>query len=299
MCLQIGFALLTHSNPPQILRLVDRLNRMFDEPVVVCHHDFSKCALDTAAFPPNVDFVLPHEITSWGRFSAVEAILRAVEKVFARPNPPDWVVLLSGADYPVKPAAAIREDLAASTCDAFVNHKEVTYQDRLVEPGRLCFRRYRTFRFHLPLPFRGNRAPRMFSVSNPLLTPYLTPFSPDFRCYFGETWFSANGRAIEYLQRFHRDRPALAKHYRRQETYRNISSDESYIQSILANAPGLRVDGDNRRYADWTAGGAHPKTLTVDDFERLTRSRHHFARKFDPAVDAQILDLIDHHLGIA
>ena len=29
---RIGFVLLTHANPPQILRLVRRLNSMFDHP---------------------------------------------------------------------------------------------------------------------------------------------------------------------------------------------------------------------------------------------------------------------------
>ena len=56
----LGFVILTHDNPPQILRLINRLVSMFDNPPIVCHHDFSKCDLDTNLFPPNVSFVLPH-----------------------------------------------------------------------------------------------------------------------------------------------------------------------------------------------------------------------------------------------
>jgi hypothetical protein len=109
----IGIVLITHQKPDQIIRLVTRLNSMFGEPAIVCHHDFSKCALPLSAFPGNVSFVRPHLPTRWGDFSLVEATVRALQQMYLAPAAPDWVVLLSGADYPIKPAAKILHDLSA------------------------------------------------------------------------------------------------------------------------------------------------------------------------------------------
>ena len=39
----IGFVVLTHSNPPQITRLIRCLNALYSSPPIVLHHDFSQC----------------------------------------------------------------------------------------------------------------------------------------------------------------------------------------------------------------------------------------------------------------
>ena len=71
MSLSIGFILLTHRNPEQIYRLIAHLNRMFNYPTIVCHHDFSKCDLSVDTLPKNISFVRPHIETAWGEFSAL------------------------------------------------------------------------------------------------------------------------------------------------------------------------------------------------------------------------------------
>ena len=63
--LSIGFLLLTHANEAQVLRLTDALNQLFDEPPIVCHHDFSRAQFNTTHFSSNVRFARPHLKTSW------------------------------------------------------------------------------------------------------------------------------------------------------------------------------------------------------------------------------------------
>lgn len=295
MSVRLGFVLLTHANFAQIARLVGVLDRMFDSPPIACHHDFSKSEIPRDRFGSNFTFVEPCEITGWGRFSLVEASVRGIETLFEQPNPPEWFVLLSAADYPVKSAQAIGAELAQSAVDAYVDHREVSPMVRQGEPEWLNFRRYRTFRFHLPFS-RPVENGRFFNLAHPAVTRYLTPFNADFRCFTGSQWFTANARAAEAILRFHRDRPALARHYRRQESYRLICPDESYLQTILGNAEGLRLDGDARRFIDWPENVPHPRTLGVADFERMTRSNAHFARKFE--ADDPVLAHLERHLSI-
>ena len=40
-------------------------------------------------------------------------------------SPPDWFALLSGADYPIKPAEKILEDLQTTSADALIRHRVI------------------------------------------------------------------------------------------------------------------------------------------------------------------------------
>ncbi len=107
MSSSIGFVLLTHRNPEQIHRLIDHLNKMFNYPTIVCHHDFSKCDLSVDNLPKNISFARPNIQTRWGDFSLVEATIQAIKLMYESANCPDWFILLSGSDYPIKTAKEI------------------------------------------------------------------------------------------------------------------------------------------------------------------------------------------------
>jgi hypothetical protein len=124
---KIGFILLTHNNPDQVIRLIATLNRMFDDPPIVCHHDFSKSDLPVDMLTKNVSLVQPHLQTGWAKFSVVEATLRAFELMYGNVNSPDWSVLLSGADYPIKSSKQILHDLASSSHDVHIHHEQINY----------------------------------------------------------------------------------------------------------------------------------------------------------------------------
>src|SRR5262249_19190201 len=150
MSLDIGFALVTHEKPKQIRRLIHRLNTMFDGPPIACHHDFGQCSLPIDEFPANVSFVLPSLQTRWGAFVIAEGAARAIRLLYEAPSAPDWFVLLSGADYPIKPASRIRDDLAASPYDAHIHHELIDPNHFAHNWQRLCYERYFCRRLKLP-----------------------------------------------------------------------------------------------------------------------------------------------------
>jgi len=291
MSTTIGFVLLTHAKPDQIRRLIGRLNVMFEAPPIVCHHDFSQCPLAPESFPENVSFVRPHLETRWGSFSLVEATARAIRLMYERPGSPDWFVLLSGADYPIKPAARILGDLAASPHDAHIDCRPVV-ADSNDAWVRGCFDRYCARRINYPSPSRRLRLTkqRLFLRHWLFWRPF-SPFSAAFRCHAGRQWFCANRRAAETILDYHASKPRLAARYRRVNC-----PDESYFQCILGNASQLSLGPPILHYADWTGGGNHPKTLGVEDLSKLMSSNAHFARKFDVDHDARVLDKLDARL---
>jgi hypothetical protein len=285
----IGFILLSHSKPHQLHRLIRRLNAMFNHPPIVCHHDFSQCAFSTDNLSPNVSFVRPHLPTAWADISIVEATVKAMEQMFALPDSPDWFVLMSGSDYPIKPAARILDEMRSGGYDAHISFERIRAGAFERRWQKICLKRYCTLCFPSLATSRswGLKRP-IISVKHPLLTRPFLPFSKDFECYAGSTWFSVNRRAAQYIIGFHGSKKKLANHYRTKHC-----PDESYFQTILANDPRFKLNNNNWRYTDWSAGGSHPKTLKSDDLPKVLSSPDHFARKFDMDMDADILDQLD------
>ena len=278
----IGFALVTHSNPHQLERLIGRLNAMFDHPPIACHHDFSQCPLSPERFSKNVSFVRPHLRTAWASFAFLQAIVRAIEQLYAAPVNPDWFVLLSGNDYPIKPAAQILNDLQAGGHDAHICHELVRADALETAWQKESYARYCCRYLRVPL------TKKVFIARHPILKKLLLPFSKDFHCYSGSDWFSANHRAAQYIIESHKSNVRLANHYRRV-----IIPSESYFHTILANAPALKLNNNNWRYTDWSAGGPHPKRLGLADMPKILASPAHFARKFDLNQDATVFDQLD------
>jgi hypothetical protein len=311
----IGFVILTHNKPHQVIRLIDTLNRMFDHPPIVCHHDFSKSRLPDD-LPGNVILVRPHLQTGWGDFSLVEAVLRSLTLMYQAPTAPDWFVLLSGSDYPIKTADQILADLVSSPYDVHIAHSKIDHTQPpkgkaadLPDIGNLpgprwqkvCYDRYCITTFWVPFLSRKELLKgqltfyrrELLVLRHPWLTKPFLPFSANFYCHSGEQWFSANRRAAEYLIEFYASKPALEAHFRWQDYTRTIVPDEAYYHTVFCNTPHLKISQNNWRYVDWSPGGAHPKTLNLTDLEQLRASSAHFGRKFDMDLDAKILDEFD------
>jgi hypothetical protein len=280
----IGFVLLTHQSPPQAVRLVTRLNALFDAPPIAWHHDLAQCPLDVGEGWPNVTFVRPHIETSWGGLSVVEATVAALRLLHDRDDPPEWTIFLSGADYPIAPAGRVLEDLRQDEWDAHLEAVPIPpIPTNPFEAER--HRRYWKVWVHVP-PLRPIGIPRRLAVWTDV------PFSPTFRCYAGSTWFSIAPRAARRLIDFHDGDRRLADHLRH-----SPSSDECYPHTAVANDPTLRISGRDWRYCDWSARLRHPKTLDMSDLEAVSASGAHFARKLDLDTSPELYDALDEISG--
>ncbi|WP_152045252.1 beta-1,6-N-acetylglucosaminyltransferase [Aureimonas psammosilenae] len=297
---KVGFVIVSHANPEQALRLSRMINRMYDDPPIVCHHDFSQCALSTDLFPANVRFVQPSIATGWGKWSVVESFLAAL-KLLYEDGGPDWFFLLSASDYPVKPAAEVLRELEATDCDAFIDiHQLGSHTPAATIVGdwnpKLDFLEndfsrkekrnfYLNFQMWLPIL---RRKPKLRVGRYTAYFPFQgkTPFHDRFHLFYGEHWFAANRRAARALLEPTDDHRRLQQHLRLR-----FGPDECYYQTILANTAGLKLCRDNKRFVEWSGLGAHPKPLVSSDLPGAFASGAFFARKFKP--NAPVLDEID------
>jgi hypothetical protein len=299
----IGFVLVTHAHSAQIQFLCEQLTARFDHPPIAIHHDFSQTPLNVGAFPANVSFVKDWLNTRWGSYEVVEGEMRALRMLY-RESDPDWFVVLSSADYPIKSAQFILDDLYGHSFDAYVENRRIDYcrlqvssegfgDHNFTDPAwvTLAFERYMAIGFgfyKIATRFKWKR--KAVYLRSPFFIRRLTPFDGTLRCYAGDHWVTGSRKAANALLEESDTNRRLIEHFRKRP-----HPDEGLLQTMLCNVPDLRVSADNKRYADWRGCKNHPRILTEDEFPALLASEDHFARKFllDPDAMRKLNDLVD------
>lgn len=70
--------------------------------------------------------------------------------------------------------------------------------------------------------------------------------------------------------------------------------DEIFFNTIIMNSPfKFNVENNLLRYVDWERGPEFPRSLRIEDYDRIVDSNMMMARKFDK--DDAILDRIDEY----
>jgi hypothetical protein len=305
------YLILSHRAPDQLLRLVRTLRRGSPQAQIVVSHDYCASHLDPALFHGISNFTLLPSRTpvAWGSWSQLARYMGALE--WAEANLTfEWIVPLSGQDYPIRPLPEIEEELARTPCDVLIDkplhiqrHIPSSYGPALEQDYRMWFfyRHYRLPLRRFPHVVRPRRSPgrmplwylRHMAQDGPVYIGLRsrTPFDAGLRCLKGSDWFTASSRAVARLVRAWREDDELVRHYRR-----TLSPVESFFHTVLLNTPDLPASLDNRRYIVWARDAAHPKLLRLEDLDGMLASAQHFARKFDLEVDSTVLDELDRRL---
>lgn len=286
---QLGFVLVTHSNPEQIVFLCRALSDKFGSPPIAIHHDVNQCYLPLSKLPSNVSVVKNPVQTRWSSITIVEAYLLSLGLLYETASP-DWAVSLSAADYLATTPERILAYLQRTPADVLMDFRElnigVPEPVDASSPATVFHTPYyiEAAYSRLVTPKLHNRIRRTLFGSKAKVRPeprfierWFTPFNDTFRPYGGDAWHTLNRRAAVVLLRDDKKAKELRHFYRRR-----FVPEEGYYQPILLNDPGLRFENNNRRYTIWDGSGdqCHPAILTASDVDTIAASSSHFARKF-------------------
>ena len=274
----IAYLVMSYTHPELVRRLVARLRGG----VVAVHHDPRRVALG-----PIDALVIPPRPIEWGHGSQLAAILRCLRWMTAHEW--DWLVLLSGQDYPVRPVASIEADLLAAPVDAFIRHKPIP--PRVLRRGAVDeFARRYTYRWR-PLRAASWRAPA--ARLDPLVQVRRLPSGlfagvparPPLPVFHGSDWFSLSRRAVDTVLVAPEE---VVDHF-----LHTIIPTEAFVHTVLANS-GLRLANDHRRYAVFDPPTApSPRVFGLHDVDEVLATGADFARKF---ADERVLDAIDRRI---
>jgi hypothetical protein len=110
-------------------------------------------------------------------------------------------------------------------------------------------------------------------------------------------WISLSRHATEFVVAAAQERPDYVDYYRR-----TVHPDESATATLVYDAPELSIEPHGIHHVRWThSSKGHPDVFVVADLPELLAAPEYeyFARKFDIAMDAEILDELDHMLARA
>jgi hypothetical protein len=274
---RIAYVISAYRRPDHLVRLVHRLAgpdvRFFVHVDQKTREETYRSMVEGLAGLGTTVTLLPRHACHWGGFGHVRASLKGLAAIAASRFDPDYVILLSGQDYPIKANAAIREFLAE-------------------RDGRSSF-----LYFPLPTPnWSGGGLPRFHNwhlrwrrvhVRLPRrrrLPLGLVPWG-------GSAYWIMSRRGYLVVQSFVSEHPEYVRFFEHVDI-----PDEIFFQTILLNsAVAAECDDIRLHYTEWDRTPA-PAILTMEDYPHLVESPCLFARKFDPEVDAEVLDLIDERL---
>lgn len=281
------FVVLAHKAPAQVGRLARRLAPF---PVLV-HVDARVPSAVWQEFPAiaascsNIEF-LPRHRSPWASWGLVAAALEGVRQALTKDC--SHVVLTTGQDYLLQPVGQVAEFFASYPDRSWMGHMKAPVWYIEDKDGGMS----RTTYWNWPLMGRrarvpGNRRP---------------PAGVDL--YFGQAQFVMARPVAQWVTDQVDRRPEIVKFFRWA-----WAPDEWFFHSMAASSPmAEEVSGSCLWYADWSAGGRHPRVFTSSDAPTLLAVARGevpdlsggqdklFARKFNFEVSAELLGTLDREL---
>ncbi|MBU3143988.1 beta-1,6-N-acetylglucosaminyltransferase [Clostridium sp. CF012] len=261
--MKIAYLILAHKSSIQLTRLINTLNC---EDVYFFIHinknssdEFFDELNNTFKTYKNVFFIDRCRCT-WGDFGIVDATIEGIKTIIISNLKIDYVVLLSGQDYPIKSNKDIKEYFTTNNGKCFIQNHPIP------RPG-----------WHNGL---YDRIPPKYKL------PW------NISLWGGSTWWCLTRECIYYVYYFIIKNPGYIEYCNHL-----FAPDEIFFHTIVMNSSlKSNVINDGLKYIDWDSvppPQCNPATLCKKYFPILSNSASLFARKFDIEYDYEILDMID------
>ncbi|HEY9670896.1 MAG TPA: beta-1,6-N-acetylglucosaminyltransferase [Waterburya sp.] len=306
--MKVLYLIQTHQNPDQIYRLVQIIKTSSPRSYILISHSYNYSYLDASPFLkfPGVEVISRQG--GRGNFSLTRGYLEALDWIFSHNIEFDWLINLSGQDYPTQPLPKIENFLESTKYDGFLVYFDALSDSKQNPWGsKLGKRRYLYQYLQLseslsfwqqaimkPLQEVINHMQSLVYIHSSYglrigIPAYCYPFNAKFLCYGGSFFSTLSQKTVQYLYNFSKHNPQFVDYYKKL-----IIPEESYVQTVLVNSQRFNLCNENKRYYDFSKTKlGHPRLLTIEDYPALIKDDIHFARKFDMTQDSKVLDWLD------
>lgn len=295
--MRIAYIILAHKLPDQLVRLVHKLNTaatmFFIHVDKKTDADAYRRMTEHLAIHDNVYFLDRHA-RYYGDYNHVRATLEGIHKILEFGMHYDYVLLLTGQDYPIKSNSQIQKVLQESGQKSFMEYFPLPDARWKGENGG--FDRINYWHLH----WRGwefavlkkNRFLRPFPNKAWFFLAKIFPFRRklpgNLEWYGGSAYWCFTKECIEYINEFVQPKKEFVKFFEHVKI-----PEEIFFQTVLLNSPfKSQLVNDNLRYIVWS-NSRHPAILGRENFKHFMSTNKLFARKFDITIDEVVLDMID------
>ena len=227
---------------------------------------------------PNVYLIRNRVKVVWGGYATVVATLESVREILQSGRSYDYIHLMSGQDYPIRPAAEIYDFFCLNAGREFVQYEHF---DDWAGESYPRIREYHLTNYRFPGRYYIQR------LMNSILPVRVPPGKMEF---YGSSmfWALSAGCLQSVLKRI--DGNARFRRFL-QLTW---GADEFFFQTMVMNSAYRdRVINDNLLFLDREKGAPHPNLMTLSHLAAIKKSEKLFARKFENTAENAVLDEID------
>ena len=266
--LKVAHLILAYKNPEQVFRLAKSLYSPNSHVFIHIDKKIDQRPFEYIANLSHVSFVQQRHFIVWGGYSITECYITGMKEMLNHDNY-DYLVLMSGQDYPLKPNAEFHDYLKRNK-----GYSMMSVEAKVPKSNWWYYAVDRYRYYHLnDFKFLGKNL--LHKISKRLL-PTRQFLYPNYQLYGGPgaTFCALTRQAGEYIVNFMHDN-------RKAQRYAKFThaSDEFWFQTLLMNSPIKdKVLNEPLWYIDWGGVSKHPRVLTVLDYPSLVESGLFFAK---------------------
>lgn len=310
------YAIYSHTNPDQVLRLVSAIRALSPRAHIVVHHDPSESRLTEQDVALAGGIAIPDPVPgAWGDYSQVRQHLHTMRWCLNNLDF-EWYITLTGQTYPIKPLEGFEALLREAPHDAYVFNFNA--YDQSIWPNNEAARRYHFRYIQLPKFHYWHKIPRAFSKYIPYLILAFNRSQPLLKIFpypkrlptrlgllqwrrpFKNTLTGCNQNTnykrhvlqhiVEYV-----DKHQEYVHY----FSKTALPDEVFFSTIMCNYLNIRVANDSLRHIFWPgSNAASVGVMDMTHWDNIEASPAYFGLKFDQNICPELLQKIDRKLGI-
>ncbi len=284
--MKVAFLILAHDQPALCARLADRL---LQQGADVCLHADARSG---AAFIRDFDRALDaeparvlrakREQVDWGQWSMVQATLNGLEAIAGLETPPDYVYLVSGADYPIRPLDELVSFLERNRGREFiesVNARTQRWVTQGLQEDRWRYRHWISWKTHPALFDLQLRVQRFLGLRR--------SFPQGLQPHMGSQWWTLTWPTCAAILEAARE-PALQRFFRT-----TWVPDELLFQTLVRKVVDRsdRIDSRHLTLYRFDRNGV-PLVFHDDHVDLLAGQPYFFARKVSPRAE-KLRDALD------
>ena len=226
----------------------------------------------------------------WASFEMVRATVDLIELCLETEKLYDYIILLSGQDFPIKTNSDIQQFLSdgrncnyievisenTSLYRRYEKRNSLYYPRWMLKRGFIdkCIKRlyiYATGGYNYTFP--------LFKKSN----------MTGLKLYYGSQWWALQRECIQWMYSYIHANPQVMEFYAS-----SLTPDESFFQTIFMASPYADTRKDKIVYLEWDDNNNNPKIIDKKLAEHLIacENSYLFARKFDVGIDKEALNTV-------
>ncbi len=278
--MRIACIIMAHKEPQQVERLIKKLSSLPADFYIHIDKKINAQPFEYLGGLGNVHFIQQRVRVRWASWSFLNAIIQSLKEVALTRLPYDFMTLMSGQDYPVKPLSEFQAVLEKSAGKNFICFETGSdwWNHAITRVSQYHFTNF-DFRGRYRIQFFLNA----FLPARKFPLPYKLYGGPRAMC------MTINMACAAYIVDFIEKDKKLRRFIRF-----TWGPDEYVIPTLIMNSSFKdSVVNDNFYYIDWSGGGPNPRILTEEDYDKLASTDKLMARKFDIRVDETILNRLD------